>query len=190
MLNKCSSARPAWNWDSPVVLQNSVFSGNSGVLGADIGLLFPLLRSCYFRFSVRLLDLRPCRFYLRDGAGMGTREAGSGGERKKPPESTLISRPTLFPITCTWYSPLLRFASADSQISISHPALPKTPRPDVYPMDASENRAHARSSPPPTSQTGPLFSQVHSRLRLFSPASNQKSSVVQFISETFLESVP
>ena len=43
VLNKCSSARPAWNWDSPVVPQNSVFSGNSGVLGADIGLLFPLL---------------------------------------------------------------------------------------------------------------------------------------------------
>lgn len=181
MLNKCSSARPAWNWDSPVVPQNSVFSGNSGVLGADIGLLFPLLRSCYFR-SVRLLDLRPCRFYLPDGARMGTREAGENGRSRL--RALLFPGPPSFPSHLPGIRPwlLLLFASTDSQISISHPALPKTPRPDVYPMDTSENRAHVRSSPLPTSQTGPLFSQVHSRLRLFSPASNQKSSVVQFVS--------
>lgn len=95
MLNKCSSARPAWNWDSPVVLQNSVFSGNSGVLGADIGLLFPLLRSCYFRSSVRLLDLRPCRFYLRDGARMGTREAGENGRSRL--RALLFPGPPSFP---------------------------------------------------------------------------------------------
>ena len=34
-----------------MVPQNPVFSENSGVLGADIRLLFPLLRSCYFRSS-------------------------------------------------------------------------------------------------------------------------------------------
>lgn len=161
----------------------SVFSGNSGVLGADIGLLFPLLRSCYFKSSVRLLDLRPCGLYLRDGAGMGTREAGEN-RRSRLVTALLFPGPPCFPSRLPGIRPwlLLLFASAESQISISHPALPKSPRPDVYPTDASEYRAHVRSSPLPTSQTGPLFSQVHSRLRLFSPASNQKPGVVQFIS--------
>lgn len=165
-----------------MVPQNSVFSENSGVLGADICLQFPLLRSCYFRSSVRLLD--PTLQALSPGWS-GNGDAGSWGGGKNPTgASILISRPTLSPITSTWYSSLapLLFASADPQIPISHPALPKTPRPDVYPTDASENRAHVRSSPFPTSRTSPLFSQVHSRLRLFSSASNQKSSLVQFIS--------
>ena len=114
-----------------MVPQNSVFSENSGVLGADIRLLFPLLRSCYFRSSVRLLD--PTLQALSPGWS-GNGDAGSEGGGKNPTgASILISRPTLSPITSTWYSSLAPVTfclcrSPDSHLPSGSPQDPQTRR--------------------------------------------------------------
>lgn len=127
----------------------SVFSGNSGVLGADIGLLFPLLRSCYFTSSVRLLDLRPCGLYLRDGAGMGTRDAGENGRSRLV--RALISRPTLFPIASTWYSPL-------APVTFCLPRVPDFHLPSGSPQEPQTRRlSHGRFREPCSREVLPSF---------------------------------
>lgn len=91
----------------------------------------------------------------------GDGDAGRGGRRSRVmraldfPTHPLSHHIYLVGIR-SWL--LLHFASADPQIPISHPALSKIPRSDVWPMDASKDHAQVRSSPLPTSQTAPLVS--------------------------------
>ena len=112
-------------------------------------------KSYYFRSSQIFSDL--AGFISGMWRGWGSRKRG----KKKPSdESTRFPHPPPLPSHLpgirSWL--LLHFASADPQIPISHPALSKIPRSDVWPMDASKDHAQVRSSPLPTSQTAPLVS--------------------------------